>query len=190
MLKSEGVTPYMTPGTAETDADSMYKAYPFPSRESPSGFNSRVNLPFDNPSTDRLIPTQSRAEDYQTPRRASRHMAFGDGNEPIVTSPLLDHSQSQDQGNYAVPYPPTSFNQPPHGYTPPAMRRTQTDYSDHSSNGGGDMGARPAGNVTYGGYDDPYEPYGQPSRQASGDNINNHGRRQESWDQSSGYGRR
>jgi hypothetical protein len=190
MLKSEGVTPYMTPG-AETDTDSMYKQYPFPSRESPSGYNSRVNLPYDNPSTDHLIPTQSRAEDYGTPRRASRLLAYGDGQEPIATSPLLDRSQADDQGNYAVPYPPTSFNQPPHGYTPPAMRRMPTDYSDHSSNGGGDIGAPlRQGAVTYGGYDDPYEPYGQPSRQASGDNLSNYGgRRQGSGDQLGGYGR-
>lgn len=180
MLKSEGVTPFMTPGTADTDGDSMYKQYPFPSRESPSG--SRVNLPYDNPSTDHLIPTQSRAEDYQTPPRASRLM-YGDGE--VVTSPLLDRSQAHDQ--YAVPYPPTSFNQPPHGYTPPAMRRMPTDYSDSSSNG--DIGAPPRqAAVTYGGYDDPYEPYHQPSRQASGDNLSNYGgRRQGSGNQSSGY---
>jgi hypothetical protein len=193
MLKSEVATPYITPG-GETDTDSLYKQYPFPSRESPSAFNSRANLPFDNPSTDRLIPTQSRAEDYNTPRRASRQMPFGQGYdniEPIVTSPLLDHSQSQDQGNYTVPYPPTSFNQAPHGYTPPAMRRMNTDYSDSSSNGG-DMGARPPPNVSYGGYDDPYEPYNQPRRQDSGDQYGNGSpaRRQGSRDDLGGYGRR
>jgi hypothetical protein len=192
MLKSEGVTPYMTPG-AETDADSMYKQYPFPSRESPSAYNSRPILPFDNPSTDRLIPTHSRAEDYSTPRRASRQMPFGqyDPNDPVVTSPLLDHSQSQDQGNYAVPYPPTSFNQAPHGYTPPAMRRMNTNYSDASSNAG-DIGSRPPANVSYGGYDDPYQPYDQPIRQGSADQY---GRasppaRQGSRDDLGGYGRR
>jgi hypothetical protein len=187
MLRSEGVTPFMTPGTVDTDVDSLYKQYPFPARESPSGFNSRVNLPYDNPSTDQLIPSQSRAEDYATPRRASRHMAYRDGQEPIITSPLLDRSQADDQGNYAVPYPPTSFNQPPHGYTPPAMRRMPTDYSDSSSNGGGDIGA-PRAAVTYGGYDDPYEPYVQPSRQASGDDLNNFGApRRPSGYQSGGY---
>lgn len=181
MLKSETVTPFITPGA--DDADSMYKQYPFPAP------GSRANLPYDNPSTDQLLPTQSRAEDYNTPRRPSHHLPLNVSDrhtEPIVTSPLLDHSQAQDQDAYVVPYPPSAFNQPPHGYTPPGMRRQNTDLSDSS-----DMGAyRPGAQVSYGSYDDPYEPY-EPRRQGSRDQFSNVGnaRRQGSRDDLGGYGR-
>lgn len=195
MLKSEAVTPFITPGA--DDNDSMYKQYPFP----PPG--PRGNLPMDNPSTDELLPTHSRAEDYNTPRRPSQplpqHYALRRAEEqdaePVASSPLLDHSQAQDQADYVVPYPPTAYNQPPpHGYTPPGMRRQNTGYSDGSDigaapsyrtghGGGHDNGAAPSyatgyggGQVSYGGYDDPYEPY-EPRRQGSRDDLGGYGRR-------------
>lgn len=174
--KSEVSSAFNTPGGLD-ETDSLYKAYPFP----PPG--SRTGLPYDNPSTDQLLPTQSRAEDYSTPRRLSRQFPgtlTADG-DPIITSPLLDHTQSQDQEGYAIPYPPTAYNQPPPiGYTPPGMRRQDTNYSDSS-----DMGAyrpNPVAQVSYGGYDDPYEPY-EPARHGNRDDYDN-GRNYE------GYGRR
>ena len=175
-------TAFNTPGGLD-ETDSLYKAYPFPAP------GSRANLPYDNPSTDQLLPTQSRAEDYSTPRRMSRQLApaYNAAGDPVVTSPLLDHSQAQDQDGYAIPYPPSAYNQPPpHGYTPPGMRRQDTDYSDSS-----DMGAyrpNPSAQVSYGGYDDPYQPY-EPARQGDRDDYG-HGGRQGSRDNFEGYGRR
>lgn len=182
--KSEVSTAFNTPGLDDTD--SLYKQYPFP----PPG--SRPNLPYDNPSTDQLLPTRSRAEDYSIPRRPSQHLpAFhnADGDH-IVTSPLLDHSQSADQDAYMVPYPPSAYNQPPpHGYTPPGMRRQQTDYSDNSDIGAYRQGPSPGAQVSYGGYDDPYESY-EPRRQGSRDELGGQARRQGSRDDLEAYGRR
>lgn len=199
MLKSEAVTPFITPGA--DDNDSLYKQYPFP----PPG------MPLDNPSTDNLLPMRSRAEDYNTPRRPSQQprYPFGPGgmhsdNEPVASSPLLDHSQAADQAqardgghdDYVVPYPPTSFNQsPPHGYTPPTMRRQNTDYSDSSDLGAPSYRTHAQGHgqpqVSYGNYDDPYQSY-EPRRQGSRDELNGYGggaRRQGSRDDLGGYGR-
>ena len=136
-----------------------YQHHPLLDQNStPSAFNSNVNLPFDNPSTDELLAQPERSDTYRAHRPRT-------GGSVRGHHPLLDHARSfEGAGN--VPYPPSAYTQPPIGYMPPAMRRTATDASSDSegtrfgrtrSNSEHDLGDN--------GYLDPYKGYEQPSRQ-------------------------
>jgi hypothetical protein len=70
--------------------------------------------------------------------------------------PLLDNAQiphRDEEGMVGVPYPPTAYNQPPHGYTPPGLRRMGSGMSGTSSGVGGDGDIGGFGGR---GYPDPY----------------------------------
>ncbi|WWD20826.1 hypothetical protein CI109_105303 [Kwoniella shandongensis] len=117
--------------------DEAYKHYPIPDMglETPPAFGSNVDLPLDNPSTDHLLEQPHRAEDYRPQRKASRPYPKNRANlleDPVASSPLLDYEQSQafDQVVDSVPYPPSAYNQPPIGYTPPTMRRAASNQSE------------------------------------------------------------
>lgn len=170
------------------DERSAYQHYPLPSQDFDSphaGFASNVNLPFDNPSTDRLINQPDRSEDYRAPRRqGSRPYPPNRHEDPYDASPLLDYAQPQPLnpevgGN--VPYPPSAYTQPPVGYTPPTLRRTATDRTDASDDvapggtrwdGGGHAdpyGAAPAyAQGGYGGYDDGQRGYAHATHASHG----------------------
>jgi hypothetical protein len=159
---------------------SLMSRYPLPGRDSSptTAFNSHVKLPMDNPSTDQLLPGSERAESRLPRRQGSRpypgHYAT---QSDVALSPLLDQNDSTPYGNRdldSIPYPPSAYNQPPLGYTPPTLRRTATDRTDDSDqpvgrtrwDDGGDMGDAAAGRgygagshaQPYGGYgyDNPY----------------------------------
>lgn len=106
-----------------------YNHYPLPTQESPSAFQSNVNLPLDNPSTDQLLSRPERSDTYRGRRQNSsplqRHKSPGIEQDPSLAAPLLDYAQDPR----AVPYPPSAYTQPPHGYTPPTLRRSTTNAS-------------------------------------------------------------
>lgn len=139
--KSEFNTPVMTPGEElykqwPMPSQGEYSHYPLPTNDS-SVFNSTVNLPLDNPSTDDLINHPNRSDQYGARRQASRpypsHMGGGDS---ISGARLLDDVQPTPLSPHAagagVPYPPSAFTSPPAGYTPPTMRRMNTNMSNNS----------------------------------------------------------
>lgn len=161
--KSElGGTPAVTPYGSEG-----YSQYPF-SGDS-SAFNSKANLPFDNPSTDHLLAPGS---GYTLgPSRLGAHHPTR-STDSIAGAPLLQHAQDTGLGD--VPYPPSAYTQPPVGYTPPTMRRTASGLSDEESavggqtrwDGGSDIGMRGGAPsyTTVPQYEDPYGGgYGRPS---------------------------
>ncbi|KAL7420784.1 hypothetical protein Q5752_004736 [Cryptotrichosporon argae] len=143
-----------------------------------AAYASRSNLPFDNPSTDQLLPVSDRSDTYGPTPRAPQRQQMRDrqrvGNaDEVLNTPLLDsdavwpsHDTSHDEH---VPYPPSAYTQPPIGYTPPTLRRTATDTSDESGAGPGDLGQGHG----YAAYSDgyarrdergPYGSYGSQSR--------------------------
>jgi hypothetical protein len=173
--KSElGVTPAITPYGNEG-----YSQYPFPGDS--SGFNSKINLPLDNPSTDHLLaPNQGYAS---RPSRLGAHQATR-STDSIAGAPLLQHAQDTGLGD--VPYPPSAYTQPPVGYTPPTMRRTASGLSDDEFgvggqtrwDGGSDIGLRSGTSsapsyTTVPQYDDPYG--GGYGRQMPGERDDPHG---------------
>lgn len=144
--------------------DEAYAHRPLPQDSTPSGFNSNVNLPLDNPSTDQLLAQPERSDTY----RARRQPTGGSGrgyHRPGQSdaAPLLDYAQPLDGAN-DIPYPPSAYNQPPLGYMPPTLRRTATDASSDSEgtrkgstrwDGGDGPGQR---------YPDPYGAYQERNR--------------------------
>jgi hypothetical protein len=140
------------------DELSAYRHYPLPTSDPPSGFSSNVNLPLDNPSTDRLISQPDRSDDYRPRRQGSRpylSSALRDDDQ-VDATPLLDdrfnaYDPSGAGGN--VPYPPSAYTQPPVGYTPPTLRRTATDRTDASDDTAGRT-RWDAGDLTERGFDD------------------------------------
>lgn len=157
--KSEFGTPYLQ--------SEEYKQYPLPRQGEyghyplPNNDSSVFNLPLDNPSTDHLIgQAQNRSEQCTPRRQASRpYPSHGSTSDSMAAAPLMDHVQptplspqhphGQHGGHGSgggVPYPPSAFTSPPAGYTPPAMRRQNTNISVQSdaSWDRGDLGNAPA----------------------------------------------
>jgi hypothetical protein len=167
------ITPYYEDGYEHSPSE--YPAhYPLPMHEfqTPSGFSSRANLPLDNPSTDYLLQHQN-ASVPSLPERPQQWRGKRQGSETSYTArdrgdgdgrPLLEHAQIprrnlREEGGGVlglqgggVPYPPTAYNQPPHGWTPPGLRRMGSGMSTGSSVGDtdGDVGEARRG------YTDPY----------------------------------
>ena len=115
--------------TISQPRNQAYLEYPTPDG-TPSAFNSNVNLPMDNPSTDELLAQPERSDTYRgrgqrTGGRAYHRAAQSDA------LPLLNYTQAMD-GADEVPYPPSAYTQPPIGYTPPTLRRTATGTSSDS----------------------------------------------------------
>lgn len=172
-----GKSGYATP---ITPGDELYKQWPLPSQgeyshyplptNDTSAFNSTVNLPLDNPSTDHLILQQGRSEQFTPRRQASRTYP----SDSIAAAPLLDHVQPTPLspatgGGSAVPYPPVSFTSPPVGYTPPGMQRSHTSQSmaSDASWDRGDLGAPPSSQYAYA-YNQPPPSYGHSRTPVSG----------------------
>jgi hypothetical protein len=172
--KSEFATP-ITPSGEQMYRTWDHDQYPLPGQDSPAG--GRGDLPY-NPSTDHLVPAHSgRSDEYaalapQPRRQGSRPYASRmTTSESISHAPLLDDVQPIPLSPHAsgVPYPPTAFNQPPVGYTPPAMRRTGTDMSAGSDGYAAGTGTGPGG-YGYAGSDIGdresgyrYDPYSAPA---------------------------
>ena len=153
--ESEFASPAHTP--IDGPYNDPYSHMPLPTTDTsdyPLAYASTANLQFDHPSTDNLVQGQSRSEDYRARRQPSRPYPSNLGrDDPVATSPLLDHTQSWDAraGDANVPYPPSAYAQPtpPIGYTPPTMRRTATGGSQDDGYGTrwdtGDVGSRERG---------------------------------------------
>jgi hypothetical protein len=140
--------------------------YPLPTQDmTPSGFNSDVHLPQDNPSTDYLlrqdnpsISNLDRPDQWRGKRQASggsvggrRRAGTGGDGMPLLGDAQVPHRDRpgavvDDSGMLGVttgnvPYPPTAYNQPPHGWTPPALRRMGSGMSGTSAgSSNGDLG--------------------------------------------------
>ena len=149
--KSEAGTPFGNEG---------YNQYPF-AADGQSVFNSNVNLPLDNPSTDHLLAQDLRQPRFAGSRLGAHHSA--PSTDSISNAPLV--SNAQDFGQGGVPYPPSAYTQPPIGYTPPTMRRTASGLSDDEPRSrwdtGSDLGVRSGlssapSYTTVPQYDDPY----------------------------------
>lgn len=139
--------------------DEAYRHYPLlPLTDSPSLAPASLPLlPLDNPSTDRLLSTNDRSEQfiarqpsargnasargYRQPHlpmpAGARHAAQMSDVDLSASSPLLaqDPWLNEDDNAYGggggdVPYPPSAYTQPPLGYVPPTMRRTASDLSE------------------------------------------------------------
>ncbi|ORY28026.1 hypothetical protein BCR39DRAFT_576859 [Naematelia encephala] len=142
--------------------DDAYSLYPLPTMDTPpSAFNSNVNLPMNNLSTDELLERPERSDTYRGYRQQRQNssglrQAFGHkpntSDDNVAAAPLLDFAQEPQTGGGGgnVPYPPSAYTQPPYGYVPPpTLRRTATDRSDPVGSTRWDDGSD-VGDVRYG----------------------------------------
>lgn len=91
-----------------------------------------------NESTENLIPGAARRGEYfqagsqvpQPQRKQSRPYQQSRLGAGEADAPLLYHEAAMGEDTNPVPYPPSAFQSPPHGYTPPTMRRSGSDVSD------------------------------------------------------------
>lgn len=140
LTKSELGTPASPYDWRPTQDD--YKHFPVPTDDQLYG------------STEHLV---------QPPRPPNHRMATSDS---ISAAPLLDHIQPVPVSPVGVPYPPTAYNQPPVGYTPP-LRRQPTDGDIgatrwHAGDFDGDqVQRRGQADYGYGYYNTPHDPYSQ-----------------------------